>query len=249
MVEEAIRNGTWIPPTANGSSGRGKVDLSKKPVLFEAYVPGLDNEHDGGEKLHKTEDQIDWDWDSIRPFSAAYIPPPSGTPRPLRMPQSGSAGAASPAFPPRLSLMNSFLRFIRPNLQSSAPYPLNERRLSEVNLDASKPVDWSGYQKKLRVAVLVAMPRPPTDIESSKKAKSTITSSSLSLDQASSLSSSIPLPLPLPRSLHEQEILPLVEFGVAELDVKQFEDADRVEAQLRHKKSESRASGSGSLYV
>lgn len=46
MIEEAIANGTWIPPTpttgAGGRGGRDKVDLTKKPKMYEAYIGGAE---------------------------------------------------------------------------------------------------------------------------------------------------------------------------------------------------------------
>lgn len=38
MIEEAIRNGTWIPPSNN----RLRIDPSKKPRLFEAHLAASD---------------------------------------------------------------------------------------------------------------------------------------------------------------------------------------------------------------
>lgn len=66
MVEEAIRNGTWIPPTQPSRPAR--VDLSKKPVLWEAYID------DKGGPPGQTEQSREWDL--IKPFSAAYFNKP-----------------------------------------------------------------------------------------------------------------------------------------------------------------------------
>ncbi|KAK1235231.1 hypothetical protein PQX77_001550, partial [Marasmius sp. AFHP31] len=58
MVEEAIRNGTYVPPVhgpwvMGGRRGAGQVDLGKKPVMWEAwlgggYVGGREKERDLG---------------------------------------------------------------------------------------------------------------------------------------------------------------------------------------------------------
>ncbi|KAK0184828.1 hypothetical protein F5146DRAFT_1073855 [Armillaria mellea] len=54
MVEEAIRNGTWIPPT----NGRGiRYDPSQKPILHEAAMHVQKNHHD---------------WEACKPFSVSY---------------------------------------------------------------------------------------------------------------------------------------------------------------------------------
>jgi hypothetical protein len=55
MIEEAIRNGTWVPPAHGGGAGNGgrqKVDLSKKPKMWEAFlaVPGEEEEGKSGGK-------------------------------------------------------------------------------------------------------------------------------------------------------------------------------------------------------
>ena len=216
LVEEAIRNGTWIPPSpeerGTGSS-RNRVDISKKPVMWDAYVGEKDRElglgssisrERGGEKQH--DGQTEWDWDSIRPFSAAYLAPPPGAPsKPLRLPSSDNT--PNQVYPPRLSYARRFMRFIRPDDPSSQPFPLNQRRLSTVNLDASEGVDWAGHPKKLRVAVLIAMPRPPSERNSS--ASSASSQHSISIQRE-----------PHNDDEDEDKEIPLVEFGIAELDVK-----------------------------
>ncbi|SJL14418.1 uncharacterized protein ARMOST_17874 [Armillaria ostoyae] len=54
MVEEAIRNGTWIPPT----NGRGmRYDPSQKPIMHEAAMNVQKNHHD---------------WEACKPFSVSY---------------------------------------------------------------------------------------------------------------------------------------------------------------------------------
>ncbi|KAL0569904.1 hypothetical protein V5O48_012061, partial [Marasmius crinis-equi] len=44
MIEEAIRNGTYVPPANamwdSGRGGRGQVDLGRKPVMWEAWLGG-----------------------------------------------------------------------------------------------------------------------------------------------------------------------------------------------------------------
>ena len=88
MVEEAIRNGTYVPPAPHVRPGR--VDLSQKPQLWEAYLGEGDGGGGGGGGWqpgsfdhHKKELDMDtnWnseysrDWESIKPICASYIEP------------------------------------------------------------------------------------------------------------------------------------------------------------------------------
>ncbi|KII83793.1 hypothetical protein PLICRDRAFT_46979 [Plicaturopsis crispa FD-325 SS-3] len=64
LIEEAIRNGTWVPPPQGSRSRR---DIGEKPVMWDAWVVGAD----------KTGDE------DLTPLAARYIkddaPPPSDT--------------------------------------------------------------------------------------------------------------------------------------------------------------------------
>ncbi|KAF9470276.1 hypothetical protein BDN70DRAFT_727849 [Pholiota conissans] len=103
MVEEAIRNGTWVPPTPPTRPAR--VDLSKKPVLWEAYidekgtVQGMYASDSHGDRKAATSEH--WraehskDWDTIKPFSAAYV---------AKTPEVVAAAAAGIAAHSNLSL-------------------------------------------------------------------------------------------------------------------------------------------------
>ncbi|KAK0200560.1 hypothetical protein DFS33DRAFT_1362543 [Desarmillaria ectypa] len=75
MVEEAIRNGTWIPPT----NGRGiRFDPSQKPIMYEAAMNVQKNHHD---------------WEACKPFSVSYtVAAQNRTPPPPPLPlQDNSA--------------------------------------------------------------------------------------------------------------------------------------------------------------
>ncbi|KNZ78564.1 hypothetical protein J132_11202 [Termitomyces sp. J132] len=79
LVAEAMRNGTWVPPSPGatgpfllGSGGR-RVDLTKKPKMWEAFVGSGERQTP---RTGKTEAVTEWEWDSIRPFAAAYVTPP-----------------------------------------------------------------------------------------------------------------------------------------------------------------------------
>jgi len=236
-MEEAIRNGTWIPSSTGGPA---KVDLSKKPILWDAYVNGdPDKAHALGreERGMSRYGQTDWDWDSIRPFSAAYLSPPSAETAPTLRGlndattiMDGEAEAAT-TYPRHMSYTRRLAQFIRPvRLRASQPYPLTERRVPGADLDASTPLDWVGHPKQLRVAVLIAMPQESTENEGDTKMRLA----------TSSLSSSMPPP-PLPE---DDKPIPLVEFGVAELDVRGF----RARVHRKSESGVSAASGNGSIY-
>jgi len=67
-----------VPP---GARGRGVVDLSKKPVLWEAWLGG-GGRGLGGDRKEKDTNvngaaDVDIDWDMIKPFSVAYLSAPS----------------------------------------------------------------------------------------------------------------------------------------------------------------------------
>ncbi|KAG6864161.1 hypothetical protein C0991_011979 [Blastosporella zonata] len=102
MVEEAIRNGTWPPPSPGGSGSFGRggnrrgVDLSKKPKLWEAYVGQKDKEpkHSG-----KMDTITELQWDTIRPFSATHVLPPTAR---NSASAAGSMRSTYPTFAARL---------------------------------------------------------------------------------------------------------------------------------------------------
>ena len=69
-----------VPP---GARGRGVVDLSKKPVLWEAWLGG-GGRGLGGDRKEKDMSvngaaDVDIDWDMIKPFSVAYLSAPSSS--------------------------------------------------------------------------------------------------------------------------------------------------------------------------
>jgi len=79
MEEEARRNGTWIAPTAARSS---RVDLDKKPELWEAYLRGGGWQRGSFGSGKELDIGANWkseystrDWESIKPIYAGYIEP------------------------------------------------------------------------------------------------------------------------------------------------------------------------------
>ena len=83
MIEEAIRNGTYVPPVRPGH-----VDPSKKPQLWEAYIgsdggwqTGRSSSFSHGSGKKGLDISTNWksenstDWESIKPICAAYTEP------------------------------------------------------------------------------------------------------------------------------------------------------------------------------
>ncbi|KAG6884771.1 hypothetical protein C0993_008374 [Termitomyces sp. T159_Od127] len=213
LVEEAIRNGTWVPPSPNGAfpfgnNGR-RVDLSKKPALWEAFVgSGARHTHRTG----KAETVTEWEWDSIRPFAAAYVTPPS---------QSDSEAVASNVMPQeRASLTARLHTLMRNRHQSTFPIPARMATTTPITVPAATlpsstappstaPVIPDPPQK-VRVAVLIAMPQPP-EAKSRSSTPQPIASTSATTTSLHS-------------TADEEPELPHIEFGVAELDVSSSHD-------------------------
>jgi hypothetical protein len=65
MIEEAIRNGTYVPPNVLANS-RGRIDLAKKPKMWEATLVANGGSKEGG-------------WTDILPVSASISSSTPGT--------------------------------------------------------------------------------------------------------------------------------------------------------------------------
>jgi len=212
MLNDAIRNGLWVPPPPGagplGMSVAELLRLGRKPAMWEAYVGGP-----GPEKQHSTlrhhEPKTEWDWDSLRPFSASYVAPPA-TPTP----QASSGAPAVPHVHAQLSppVAESPRRRIRlrvpgrplpPALLPSSP-PRDTQLNNAVSIPGADPA--SSAHKKVRVAVLIAMPRRPME-------------------------SGVPLSEEEEGEEEEEEI-PVVEFGVAELDLRDDTLREKVDADM-----------------
>jgi len=101
MVEEAIRNGTWVPPAPPTRPAR--VDLSKKPVLWEAYLDGKGDVvgytpgGDNGKKINDSwRTEYSKEWDMIKPIAVAYLAP-NAAPSTTAVPSAGLAPIPSVA--------------------------------------------------------------------------------------------------------------------------------------------------------
>ncbi|KAF9490887.1 hypothetical protein BDN71DRAFT_143017 [Pleurotus eryngii] len=67
MIEEAIRNGTWVPPAASSSR---RVDLSKKPKMYEAWISH------GNIQDNRGLEHADWEGIMVSAFGLGFLPLP-----------------------------------------------------------------------------------------------------------------------------------------------------------------------------
>ncbi|KAJ8085495.1 hypothetical protein PM082_004311 [Marasmius tenuissimus] len=125
MVEEAIRNGTYVP------GGNGGVDLSRKPVVWEAWLGGGGTYV--GEKC----------WKDVMPMSLQLVKEAAD------LKKSPDLNSSSPS-PPTSRLRS--LPFLRAR-SSLAPAPLLPPQT--IVFDSTFPVTL-----RMRVSLLVAMPSP-----------------------------------------------------------------------------------------
>jgi len=218
MVEEAIRNGTWIPPSNN----RIRIDPSKKPQLFEAYLATSPEYVNGKLK------QVVWDehpeWDGIMPFSAAYATQQGLIQSPTSPTQSTTELQTTfttfiPA-PIRSRWLRTFGR-VPPATNPSSSIPTTS--IPGTPLVASLPGSQqlqSTAPSSVRVAVLIAMP--------SKTPLSTVIQKN--------------------HGQHvEEDDLPHLEFGVTDVVVQDVVVQDaRHETETEQKGNETRKTSIGS---
>lgn len=207
LIAEAIANGTWFQnPTAPPPVG-------DKPAFFEAFVAGSKGENAEKNPV-ETEDV---DWQDIMPFSATYVHTPSDKTEDGKSTTVTAPPNITTSTPRRIATFASALRRVAPRTptallpppvsagMSSPPSPFSPSPPNGAATPAAptpsppspgSPIDASfspsSSSSTLRVAVLIAMPTPP---------------------QAPVPSGS--------RTAYgeEEEDIPHVEFGVAEVDV------------------------------
>ncbi|KAJ3509730.1 hypothetical protein NLJ89_g5063 [Agrocybe chaxingu] len=139
MVEEAIRNGTWVPPAPANTSRSPRVDLSKKPILWDAYIGkdgglvgyGKDGAFysaggAGSEKISNAwrADSSTVEWDAIRPFSAAYVGPESDSPPPATPIPLPTTASLANELPLRLTARERSRRIFSRVAQAFNPTPV-----------------------------------------------------------------------------------------------------------------------------
>jgi hypothetical protein len=267
MVEIAIRNGTYVPQTHPPPARRARVDLSKKPQLWEVYLrgkgggwqPGSLGHAGGGKREIDTEYYYSRDdWESIKPIYAGFyysgstptslVSPPVSIPAPInpsaprrdeeenRPTTEVSTGTTTPATP--RSLFTRARIFLNPNSATSQSSADDHETNSRSNISMTEL--GSNLPPKIRVAVLIAMPSPPSSHEiSSSSAKPLVSASPLSSKNKARPTTSHPLEYsPTLRDVEEEEQpVPHLEMGVAEVVV--ISRSDNGEEKIIHSRGSS----------
>ncbi|KAJ2914670.1 hypothetical protein MD484_g5737, partial [Candolleomyces efflorescens] len=191
MVEEAIRNGTWVPQNVPPSGRAPRVDLSKKPVMWEAYLGGggIYRAEKGGRDLASSYSSggekasiggLDGaEWESIKPFYASLVQPVThsgvnGSRGGGGLGSDGSDDTHDGGTGNRPSFVNRIgagVRHIFRTTSSSpaSPLPTNQNNSTPNaganhdtgNAEEEGAVGESEKPPSVRVAVLIAMPTPP----------------------------------------------------------------------------------------
>ena len=236
MVQEAIRNGTYVPPTSS--------NLTIRPELWEAYLGGSSGWQLGSGKKEERNWKSEYSrnyWESIKPIYAGLAKPLAD----VRVPYSGSSPnlptsfsqpasipvstpinhsaprgddeenqltAEVPTTPP--SLLTPARIFLNLNSPIPASSPANNNGTNSHPVSAISPP-----QPMIRVVVLIAMPSPtPSHVStsalsslSSKKSQPTTTSHSPELSSSPTTT--------LRFTDDEDQPLPHLEMGVADVVV------------------------------
>jgi hypothetical protein len=240
LIQEAIRNGTWIPPseggigafaTMRGRSGRNMFDPSKKPKIWEAAM------ENGRTDIHSKQEL---DWDSIKPFSATAIGvrgPDPVDPALENLSSEPTAVTTGSSRRDRRSFFQSVLRLFDPT--PSSPFQMS-RQLQVADLTTPNDNnDSSGVEggdtgvrckpHNVRIAVLIAMPSQWSS-RSSPRLNMPALASEPSTPHLPLSAESSPLFRPLPGTPSEEgegiKEVPHLEFGIVDLGVRQDRDAE-----------------------
>ena len=277
MVEEAIRNGTWVPPTPPVRPAR--VDLSKKPELWEAYLgdSGWQLGNGTGKEFDKNwKFEYSRDWESIKPISASYYTAPltsvsySGStpnltnlPPPVYIPTSTPTNPSAPRGDgddnqrtPEVStgttpsLLTRARIFLNPTSASSSADNGTNAHSNSANISLTELSPNS--PASVRVAVLIAMPSP------SYHGSSTSTTP-LSASFPSSLSPKVEPTTSHPLQLSpsrvrvtvddEDHSLPHLEMGVAEVVVGRSDNSSTWDSAHARKEVKTTTYSRGSSYA
>ncbi|KAJ7143658.1 hypothetical protein C8R46DRAFT_565930 [Mycena filopes] len=155
MVEEAIANGTWVPPAP-----RLRIDPRKKPRIWDAFLapPAVPATTATTAFLRTNTSEplrggLGVEWEGIMPFAASYTPSAKSTPAP-------AAAAPSTLAPPSASAATS-----RTGSRVNLSLGTGAAPSSTSNLHPGAVVEGEGEEEKLvqprvSVAMLIAMPAP-----------------------------------------------------------------------------------------
>jgi len=227
MIAEAIANGTWFPNAANDDHHPGE-----KPGFFEAFVSGAGaggRPKDGGgvggnEKavIENRGEKEDIDWQDIMPFSATYLIDDTDTDgsKPVSTPIATTATTTSPQTP--LSARHRFASAFRRVRARATPAPLLPLPVSARAANPPSPF-------------LLASPSPSRsarDEEPSSPMTPTPTPSAMPIPVPSTIRVAVLIAMPVPPPAaaaaaqatsvygnEEEEEIPHVEFGVADVEV------------------------------
>lgn len=178
MVEEAMRNGTWVPPTF---SRPVRVDLSKRPELWDAYLGGggwqvgaLDHSKALGISTN-WKSEYSKDWEFMKLISSEPYPSPTLTPNlttlsspvpdPVAAPitlltprrdEESQETAEVATTPSLLTRARIFLHPPRPTFSPPSAAADNASNPRSTNISMTELN--SGTPASVRVTVLIAMP-------------------------------------------------------------------------------------------
>ncbi|KAK2460434.1 hypothetical protein APHAL10511_007599 [Amanita phalloides] len=205
MIEEAIRNGTLFPPLATGYGLRTRVDLSKKPKIWDAWIEKQEQPTSGRSR------EKEWYWDMMKPLSAVYVVPAGSRSSGNRDDYSSSnrQGTMSSRQSLRVRVGSAarhagrtLAHYVSTRPSINTPHSSSQSSSTQLSSPTVLADLSSGYAT-VKVAVLIAMPRKSA------------TKGSPPFSPSSSLQ---PLHSLLP-SHDEEEQLPHLEMGVTEVRV------------------------------
>ncbi|KAJ7178220.1 hypothetical protein C8R46DRAFT_1346431 [Mycena filopes] len=153
MVEEAIANGTWVPPAP-----RLRIDPRKKPRIWDAFLapPAVPATTATTAFLRTNTSEplrggLGVEWEGIMPFAASYTPSAKSTPAP-------TAAAPSTLAPPSASAATSRTGSrVNLSLGTGAPSSTSNLQSSAVVVEGEEE---KLVQPRVSVAMLIAMPAP-----------------------------------------------------------------------------------------
>ncbi|KAF8624319.1 hypothetical protein AX15_005948 [Amanita polypyramis BW_CC] len=210
-IEEAIRNGTLPTVLAAGFGHRPRVDLSKKPRLWDAWIEKHEQPVSGQRRARE------WYWDMIKPFSAVYVVPSAagaGSDDHASSSRNDSSTSRQTTLRVRMGTAarhagRAIAYYVSTRSSMNSPRSSSHPSSSQVALSTDLCRLDSG-NATVRVAVLVAMPRRP----STKELPPGLRSTASSLSPSSQAFSPV-----IEQSGEDDEQLPQLEMGVTEIRV------------------------------
>ncbi|KIP06906.1 hypothetical protein PHLGIDRAFT_19341 [Phlebiopsis gigantea 11061_1 CR5-6] len=230
MVEEAIRNGTYVPP----ERAKGKK-LGEKPVLYDVYLTEGDKAWIGVGGQEKSSDKSmpsrygELQWDTILPLSAIFLGP-DGTSSLENEEKGAQSASLAPGTSPHARRRRLPLRLLRfPTILTDRIRGSSSVQLSATASATSAAIPSTAATSKLpstrtaskgvspsiaRMSVVVRMPSPPF-----QKTTLKVPPKPLSIPTPSGVLSIIP-----PAPTDPSEELPHVEFGIADVRMRGLAD-------------------------